>query len=223
MVLRRLVDLHLHSSYSDGEATILEMVEAALQKDLSTIAFTDHTDIEGNFIYAKKFQGSFSDYCAEIMDARDTFPDLDIWCGIEVTQDFSEIPADAVSIFSQCRIILIDGYAVANPVLCAKAVFDRCQDAEFLGTMVGIAHPRFETFTDQDLEVLVHNPIFLELNNAKINKAQIRGIEDLLSYPGARANRWSVGSDAHEIHLVGDVAVAWEILRKFDLESRLIV
>lgn len=35
-------DLHLHSTYSDGSATVTELVQQALSKGLTHIAITDH-------------------------------------------------------------------------------------------------------------------------------------------------------------------------------------
>lgn len=41
------VDLHLHSTYSDGSSTPLEIVDAAVAAGLTGIALTDHDTLEG--------------------------------------------------------------------------------------------------------------------------------------------------------------------------------
>lgn len=35
-------DLHLHSAYSDGSATVIELIQKAVSKGLTHIAITDH-------------------------------------------------------------------------------------------------------------------------------------------------------------------------------------
>lgn len=43
-----LVDLHMHTTYSDGQASPQELLEAAKQKGLRTVAITDHETAQGN-------------------------------------------------------------------------------------------------------------------------------------------------------------------------------
>lgn len=50
------VDLHMHSSFSDGELTPLELVKLAKQKQIHTMALTDHDTLDGNFLAAKQAQ-----------------------------------------------------------------------------------------------------------------------------------------------------------------------
>lgn len=41
------VDLHVHSNYSDGTNTVVELVELAIKSNLSVIALTDHDTVSG--------------------------------------------------------------------------------------------------------------------------------------------------------------------------------
>ena len=41
-------DLHLHTIYSDGEYEPLQVVTMARERQASTIAITDHNNIEGS-------------------------------------------------------------------------------------------------------------------------------------------------------------------------------
>lgn len=43
----RAIDLHTHSIYSDGSLTVEELIDLALEKNLSYIALTDHDSVEG--------------------------------------------------------------------------------------------------------------------------------------------------------------------------------
>ncbi|MBR4993813.1 MAG: PHP domain-containing protein, partial [Lachnospiraceae bacterium] len=42
-----MIDLHVHSTYSDGTYTVEELVDYAVNKGLSAIALTDHDTIDG--------------------------------------------------------------------------------------------------------------------------------------------------------------------------------
>ena len=41
------IDLHMHSTYSDGICTPAELVACAKQKGLSALSLTDHDTIDG--------------------------------------------------------------------------------------------------------------------------------------------------------------------------------
>ena len=41
------IDLHIHTCYSDGELTPMQVVNLAVKKELNIIAITDHDSIEG--------------------------------------------------------------------------------------------------------------------------------------------------------------------------------
>ena len=43
----QLIDLHMHSTYSDGTDSPAELVELAIEKDLVAMALTDHDTVEG--------------------------------------------------------------------------------------------------------------------------------------------------------------------------------
>ncbi|HKJ98363.1 MAG TPA: histidinol-phosphatase HisJ [Desulfotignum sp.] len=47
-------DTHMHSTYSDGRATIAAMAEAAFEKGFTTIAITDHVPLPFDSRYAMK-------------------------------------------------------------------------------------------------------------------------------------------------------------------------
>ncbi|MCK5851979.1 PHP domain-containing protein [bacterium] len=43
-----MIDLHIHSSFSDGTFTPTQLVEEAVKKDIKAISLTDHDSVEGN-------------------------------------------------------------------------------------------------------------------------------------------------------------------------------
>ena len=52
------VDLHVHSTYSDGTNTPSELIAIASSKNLSAIALTDHDTLDGD-VYKSQFQTTF--------------------------------------------------------------------------------------------------------------------------------------------------------------------
>jgi hypothetical protein len=151
------------------------MASAAVAQNLSAIAFTDHIDIHGTFRYAKHVRGTFADYFCEIESAREFFPHITIASGIEVSQEFAEIPPEATSVFAQCDLVLIDGFTISNAICRAVQICEYCEQMGYDSVLVGVAHPRYELFTRDDFERLVNNPVFLELNNSKIKTSPWHG------------------------------------------------
>lgn len=45
--VKKYVDLHIHSTYSDGECSVREILEKAHEKGLSAVSITDHDNIDG--------------------------------------------------------------------------------------------------------------------------------------------------------------------------------
>lgn len=70
-----LIDLHMHSTHSDGKLTPQELVDWAIKKNISTIAITDH-DIISGYEVAKEY-------------ANDK--DIEIISGIEIGADDEEL------------------------------------------------------------------------------------------------------------------------------------
>ncbi len=80
-----LWDTHMHTHFSsDSDAASREMIQAAINKGLSGICFTDHLDID----YPEKpdlFQIDFSAYFAELLQVQAEAPsDLSVHIGLEL-------------------------------------------------------------------------------------------------------------------------------------------
>ena len=41
-----MIDLHIHTTYSDGNKTPNEIIEMAIEKNIDTISFCDHNSIK---------------------------------------------------------------------------------------------------------------------------------------------------------------------------------
>ena len=56
-----LVDLHIHSTFSDGFFTPKEIVDAAKKKNIGVISITDHDSVNG-FIAARKYLENYLNF-----------------------------------------------------------------------------------------------------------------------------------------------------------------
>lgn len=63
-----MIDLHIHSYYSDGTDSPADIVRLAAEKQLSAVALTDHDTVDG---------------VAEFMAAGAEYPGLETWGGVE--------------------------------------------------------------------------------------------------------------------------------------------
>lgn len=45
--MKKLIDMHAHTNYSDGELSPNELIRLAIEKNIGTLAITDHDTIEG--------------------------------------------------------------------------------------------------------------------------------------------------------------------------------
>ncbi len=75
-------DLHLHTDFSDGEASAVKMAKAAKAAGLSYIAITDHASPLGMVKGIK--EGNIDAYLAMVAAARKAVPDVRLFVGAEV-------------------------------------------------------------------------------------------------------------------------------------------
>ena len=85
------VDLHLHTTRSDGRLSPRQLVELAAERGLKVIALTDHDSTEG---------------LAEAMTAAARFPELTLIPGIELSTDVTWVKSPlTLSKISRFRIL----------------------------------------------------------------------------------------------------------------------
>ena len=69
------INFHLHSTYSDGSLTALEIYKQAIELNIDHYAITDHHSVDAYIELSKSFDSIYKD--------RSNFPKL--WTGIEIT------------------------------------------------------------------------------------------------------------------------------------------
>jgi histidinol-phosphatase (PHP family) len=81
------INYHIHSTYSDGRASILEYVEEAARKGFNEIAFTEHLAIRpGSMkkLYYSIDVSKIDDYVKEVREAEKSLKGLKVKAGLEV-------------------------------------------------------------------------------------------------------------------------------------------
>lgn len=81
------VNYHIHSTYSDGKATILEYVKEAAKKGFDEIAFTDHLAIRPGSVkklYYSIGVSKIDNYIEEVRRAEESSTGLRVKAGLEV-------------------------------------------------------------------------------------------------------------------------------------------
>jgi histidinol phosphatase-like PHP family hydrolase len=221
-----MIDFHIHSYFSDGDQTPLEIFEAAERRKLSAIAITDHCDISGRFMYLRDVSAPrpLRAYIDEIRTLPSDRPPK-VFIGLELSdiQVNMSLPPE----FTELDFLLVETFPAQTP---QYQIFDPVKEAinlkRKLPIPIGLAHPTL-SHIEQNIEELDQNNIFIELNNEKLlnppkNRDQIlqRVAEILHSTPNIRL---SLGSDAHLIFLIGAVKPLWNFLVEHDFVDRLIL
>lgn len=81
------VNYHIHSTYSDGKATIKDYVQEAIRKDFNEIAFTEHLAVRpGSMekLYYSIEPSKLEEYLSEVREVGKQFPVLRLKAGLEV-------------------------------------------------------------------------------------------------------------------------------------------
>lgn len=75
-------DLHMHSTWSDGAATMADMAKAAKAAGLAYVAITDHASSMGMVKGTK--DANVDEYVAAVRAVADAVPDIEVLAGAEV-------------------------------------------------------------------------------------------------------------------------------------------
>ena len=216
-------DLHMHSTFSDGSASMIDMARAAKDSGLEYIAITDHASPMGMVAGIK--EGNIDEYLELVEKARKAVPGIRIFAGAEV-----DILPDG-SLYLPDKVLKKLDWV--NASIHANFNLDKAaQTKRFLGAIHNkhvccIAHPTTRMVAERDGIEADWDAVFdaaRECGVAMEMNASVRRLDmnDLLA---KRAHEKGVtltmGSDAHSIswlpktHGVAQAQRAW--LTKKDL------
>ncbi len=106
-------DFHVHTTYSDGHNTPEQMVQAAIEKGMTTIGFSDHSytsfDLECCIPLDR-----ISSYQAEIVALKEKYAaQIEIRCGIEQDYDSATSTKGYDYVIGSVHYLYLDGKFVA--------------------------------------------------------------------------------------------------------------
>lgn len=137
-----LFDLHVHSTFSDGENEPGEIVLAAIAKGVKTLGFSDHSYTGFDESYCMQ-KGRQTEYRKTINALKDAFSGrIKICCGVE--QDFySTVTTDGYDyVIGSVHYILKDGVYI--PVDETAEILKHAAKEHFAGDMLGLCEAYFE-------------------------------------------------------------------------------
>ncbi len=213
-------DLHVHSTWSDGVLTIEDLVHHADLLDLEVLAVTDHYPAMGHRHASR--ENPLEEYFAEITQnkpgARDKGVRLLAGLEFDVTGEIGTVPLQSLD------LLLIEGLG-KNPAVFFSQFFPiahqvrkvRGRDFPLI-----IAHPFFGPIAPNTLENHVSQleklNVMIELNTSYRNFVNEAPTFEYLAQ--ATELRFSIGSDAHNGTLLGQIQSGWGFLQRYNIESR---
>ncbi len=182
-----MIDLHTHSTFSDGELIPSELVRRAVVQGYTALAITDHADftnVEHILSCVKNVKSLEEDY------------DIRVFPGVELTH---VPPAKMPSLVKKARnlgaeIIVVHGETTVEPVPEGTNHAALSLDIDIL------AHPGFITL--EDAELARDNSIYLELTSRSGHNRTNGHVCRIASETGASL---IVNTDSHAPHdLIND-------------------
>jgi histidinol phosphatase-like PHP family hydrolase len=233
ILVARMIDmmnLHNHTTFSDGLFSPKEIIEAGIEANLTHIAITDH-------YMTNKVDcipvGGLLDYIQKIKALADEFQDqIKVLCGVELDSskkrtDFSSLPYDDLS---NLDFVLFE--YVQNDIWNGMPLWELLGIREKIKCPVGLAHNDIgknfsHTKYDELIAVLEANDIFIELcpslRNSKLNTPFYHYAEGFFSNLQNSKVLVSIGSDTHSnLKNVGNLDDALDFIKRFGLTENLI-
>jgi len=212
-------DLHVHSSYSDGDASVEQIVKKAKEVGLKVVAIVDHS-IEHRFGLnerkARKRQEEIDKFASKY--------DIEVLSGIECG-----IKADGEIVLPKFKFDLV--LASIHDFLYAEEYYHRIVECLKYNDFDILAHLHSTMFgslngrnLERDLEIidlLVDRDVALEVNTA--HSAPPIDFLELLDMNVKGRVRYSIGSDSHSIKRIGDVSWGFEVARKYLKNGRFVL
>lgn len=210
-----MIDLHIHSSYSDGECSVYEIAKRAKALNLKKIAIVDHSLEYKKGLNERKALKRLE----EIDDAASMF-NLKIYSGVECSIDEEGKIALPDLSFDLVIASIHDCMRAENYYIRIFKCLERC---EF--QVLGHPFSYFFCFNgrihDLDLKLL---EMMKERDVAfEINSRHRCPDDDFLMLANEFKVKYSIGSDAHSFIEIGKVNWSLEKAKKYMMQSKMFI
>lgn len=145
-----MIDLHTHTTFSDGELIPAELARRARVLGYQALAITDHVDYTTCQFVLEKLQAGLS--------VMKNFLGLDVICGVELTHVPPALIADLVQIArtNGAQLVVVHGETIAEPVESGTNLAAIEAGADIL------AHPGL--ITEEEVILAAQKGVCLELS-----------------------------------------------------------
>ena len=209
------MDLHVHTTFSDGSCSIHDACAEAIKKEISLIAISDHftTTWKNDFIKTLSFE-DLPGYFNQIKEAQALFTPR-ILAGIEIDceSDWSKILQLPLEKFD------LINFEYVNTAHQLKKIISLRETASLASKPFILAHNNgrnLEKFVDQ----LFQYDISVELNSRYAEYfLQEESTFRILIKKGIT---FSIGSDAHDVRSVGEIKPQYAFLERLNGTSLII-
>ena len=140
------VNLHNHSTYSDGQFTMEENVQSAIQKNMLALGFSDHSYTACDESYCMMPQ-DYSVYLQEIASLKEKYKDvIPLYAGIELDY-YSQVDTRKFDYHIASVHYIVEGDKVF-PIDHSLAQQERCCQELFGGDKLAMAQCYFDQLVD---------------------------------------------------------------------------
>ncbi|MGD1061257.1 MAG: CpsB/CapC family capsule biosynthesis tyrosine phosphatase [Methanomassiliicoccales archaeon] len=225
-----LINLHSHTTYSDGSFSPREIVEAAAKGGLTHIAITDH--FETSKVARCLRASQLDEYRSEIESLGHDRDGLRVLAGVEIDTSPLRTDLDALPIdhLNQLDLVLLE--YVNNWDVAGSALNELDRLISRLDVPVGLAHTdlvnAFSGIAPEEVADLLRSyGLFVEVNTAAFySKAGVPYYQRSRGHFAAFKGKVkiSVGTDVHrDIAEVSNVRHGYEFVRELGLEEMLLM
>ncbi len=140
------IDLHIHTTYSDGINTPLEIVKYAINNGVETIGFSDHSFTSFDTSYCVKKE-DISSYKREISSLKQEYKEkINIFLGIEQDYYSDEDTTDYEYVIGSVHYIKVDDDYI--PVDESVEILKAAIDKYFCGDIYTLIECYYDTVAD---------------------------------------------------------------------------
>ncbi|MBY8986457.1 MAG: PHP domain-containing protein [Candidatus Lokiarchaeota archaeon] len=226
------INLHIHSTFSDGKNTIRQIVESALNVNLDYIAITDHfTNSWKNWVTKLENTDTIEEYLGEITLCQDYLREykknLIVFKGLEVDLGSSLRFIRAHIQASKFDLILFEYLQDVDTIAFVKNIINfwkrTIRNIDEL-PIIGLAHFDPSYFIHGNLDILISflkdYSIYFEFNSSY---PSYYSRQNEIFFEKLRENNIpvAIGCDSHSVSSLNNIEEPLEMIKYYNLENNL--
>lgn len=209
--MHRKIDLHVHTTHSDGRSKPKAIIEKAIELGLTDLGIADHYG--GLESYSIISTTQLEEYIAELTKLKGLYQSkIRLWIGLEIAE-LDDLPLDLLN--------RLDFALIEDIEMDPRLGYFLSHIKPNLKIPVGIAHPQI-IFLENTADILEKEGIFIELNTHYPDRYHSKWASLVWKKLVSRSIKISVASDAHDVKRVGSTMDAIDFIEKNNLGDKLL-